>query len=177
MVKKDFVFPDNIGGFIKWCNSLNKIKIDFRIANAVEKDKAADIPRYWKRNQQTYLKSMKVYETFTDMEKGYVKCIKRHHIPSTELCLLANPYRMYEKWRKIMFKDNNNCLESISKDKVGEAIKEARKMACLTRIEVASLIGIPANTLKAYEDGRSMIPFDTFYLLYQFLDISLKYLH
>ena len=175
-MEKKLVFEDSKHGFIHWCGCINKIKIRAVAANAVSKDKAPDVPKYWRNEQLTYLKTMKVLESLNDRELAFVRVIRNKKTPSASLYHLVSVDTMYYKWRKIMFSDKHNCLVPLTKNEIGNAIRKARKDMCLTRVEVAALIGIPANTLKAYEEGRRMLPFNIFYLLYQFLDISLKYL-
>ena len=175
-MEKKLVFEDSKQGFIHWCGCINKIRIRAAAANAVSKNKAADVPKYWKNEQLTYLKTMKALESLNDSELAFVRVIINKKTPSASLYRLVSVDAMYQKWRKIMFSDRHNRLVPLTKNEIGNAIRNARKEMCMTRKEVAELIGIPANTLKAYEEGKRMLPFNIFYLLYQFLYIRLKYL-
>lgn len=66
-----------------------------------------------------------------------------------------------------------NQLEEITNEEVGAAIKKAREYKCRSRKEVAELIGISQDTLKAYETGKRTLPFDVCYKLIQLYEFDI----
>lgn len=52
-------------------------------------------------------------------------------------------------------------------------LKKSRENRCMTRVEVAELINVAPETLKAYENGERSVPFPIFYKLSQFLNIKI----
>lgn len=56
---------------------------------------------------------------------------------------------------------------------MGKALRKAREDLCLPRAQVARVIGVSAETLKAYENGKRILPFDVFYKSIHFLSFRI----
>lgn len=173
---KSFVFVDNIQGFLKWCRSIRRIKFEVTVNKVNKRYDMYYGPNFWGETKRMYLKTMKVIRHFNDTQQHYINIYINHRVLDRRLAFLADENAMYLKWRKVMFEEKTAMIRSISKEEVGIAIKEARLKACKQLLETAQIVGISANTLRAYESGKRMLPFDIYYKLNQFLDIKLKYL-
>lgn len=175
-MRKEFVFEHTMRGFYQWCRSISEIKRKMAEVIASEKIRGNDVPNFWGNIKSTYIKTKQIISLFNEAQKGYLQCYINHTLPTRDLYELANPFQMYDIWADIMFKDRGATIRPISKEEIGEAIKKARLFQNRTLVSAAKLCRISPNTLKAYESGKRMLPFDVFYKLNQFLDIKIKYL-
>ena len=66
---------------------------------------------------------------------------------------------IYEKWLEIVANSKLNQLAEITNKEVGKAIKKARDVLCLSRVQVAGVVGIRSETIKAYENGKKDLTF------------------
>lgn len=117
----------------------------------------------WYKDYLIYIKLLK------DNERAFVEAVIRHHIPE----IRGGGHSAYEKWRLGIVNSDKYSPKEISNEEVGKAITEAREFRCLSRTQVAGILGISYNTLKMYETGKRTLPFDVYYKLIQFLDIKI----
>lgn len=83
---------------------------------------------------------------------------------------------IFDNWQEICFPERKYKLKTITKEEVGNRIKQLREEAGLTRTTVADILGISEATLKAYENGQRMLRLDVAYLLAQVYEIDLDQL-
>lgn len=62
--------------------------------------------------------------------------------------------QIYARWLEVVASFKLNRLKSITNKEVGEAIKRARIFKCMNRAQAVEVIGIKADTLRFYEDGK-----------------------
>ena len=68
---------------------------------------------------------------------------------------------------------NTPFLPFMLTEEVGKVLKEQRELLCLSRAQVAGVVGISPETLKVYENGERTLPFNIYYKLVQFMKISI----
>ena len=81
-------------------------------------------------------------------QKEFIKIKENGHIPPYSLVTGFDINFIYEKWLEIVANSKLNQLAEITNEEVGKAIAQARKHLCLSRAQVAGVIGISADTLK-----------------------------
>ena len=79
---------------------------------------------------------------------------------------------LFNRWLDIVGNFKLNQLHEITNKEVGDAIRTAREYRSLNRFQVAKIIGINQDTLKAYENGSRTLPFDVYYKLVQLFDLN-----
>lgn len=175
---RHFVYRDSLEGMYDW---FKEIKYCIHLISFYEKIKESYLDSWQKERYTEAIEQRKYYEEFlgtlNKSERYYVDCFISHHYPDNEFYCHnhVNLRRMYLNWQHIIFVKGNGKLIEITNKEVGKVIKEARKFAHKSRKEVADIIGINQNTLKAYENGIRTLPFDVFYKLNQFLDLCVIY--
>lgn len=166
---KNFIFRKSNTGFFDWIGTIYCIRRATQSnLRTSERDKEAFTESgYWYQNYLTYLKRL------TENQKEFLKIYSSGHIPPYDLCSGFEIRYMYEKWLEIVGNFKLNHLEEIRNEEVGAAIKKAREYKCRSRKEVAELIGIGQDTLKAYETGKRTLPFDVYYKLIRLFDLNI----
>ena len=118
-------------------------------------------------------KSINIYSKFrlqlTEDEREYVYARMKHNLAPRNL----KTDDLYAKWEKIVIGAGYNFAVGIDDETIGNAIKTARELQCLSRKTVAKILEINPETLKNYENGRRSLPFSVYYKLIQFLNIRL----
>lgn len=109
----------------------------------------------------------------TPEQKEFIKINENGHIPPYSLLTGFDIHFIYEKWLEIVGDSRLNKLEEITNEEVGKVLKEQRELLCLSRLQVAGVVGISTETLKAYENGTRTLPFGIYYKLVQFMNISI----
>jgi len=173
-MEKKFVFREGYKGFYDWLASINRIKLDMATINSKEIGKKSAL-HFWDNTKKAYVKFLKIMSRYNEYEKAFVKYHMSHHIPPFELRMEVNFDHMYKIWHKIMFVDKTTTITEITKEEVGIKLKEAREYQCRSREQVAEMIGISANTLKSYETGKRMPPFNVVFKIAQFMDLDLHF--
>lgn len=82
---------------------------------------------------------------------------------------------IYNNRLKVIFSNGEIRLKKLDKKKVGEFIKKARIESGYNKEEVAGLIGVTPATLRAYEEGKVLVPLDVLYVILQINGISKNY--
>ena len=168
---KRYVFPKNHLGFDKWIQSIPHMKFIIRTYESIKDESIKE----WRKEE--YLdskKSINIYSKFrlqlTEDEREYVYARMKHHLAPRRDLKLDD---LYAKWEKIVIGAGYNFAVGIDDTTIGNAIKTARELQCLSRKTVAKILEINPETLKNYESGRRSLPFIVYYKLIQFLDIRL----
>ena len=168
---RNFVFTPDWYGFIKWLQSINKMK---RIIIGYENTQSESYKFSIQAEYGEAWKSYRIYrsfrETLTEKERNYIDAIIKHHTP--EWHDHVDTKALLQKWIDIVVAKGFNLIHEITDEEVGLAIKNAREMECKNRTEVAVVVGIKPVTLKAYEEGKRSIPFPVFFKLNQILNIT-----
>ena len=165
---KYYIFRKDESGFHDWINSIRQFRWQIRIHNAGAKnDDEYREANLWYVNYLAYMKEL------TPEQKEFIKIKENGHIPPYSLLNGFEVRFIYEKWLEIVGNSRLNQLEEITNEEVGKALKRARERLCLSRVQVAGVIGIGTETLKAYENGKRTLPFDVFYKLIQFLKLRI----
>lgn len=167
---RQFLYRINYDGFIDWLHDYNKVR---RIIIGWE---ASTYTPYKEDNREVYSEALKWYKDYLvyikllkDNERAFVEAMIRHHLPEIH----GGGQSAYEKWKYGIVNSGKYSPKEISNEEVGKAITEAREFRCLSRTQVAGILGISYNTLKMYETGKRTLPFDVYYKLKQFLEITL----
>lgn len=168
---KNFVFRINESGFYDWLRSIWKMRL---IINSYNNTQCDDYKEYIKSSFQEANLLYKEYLDFrkkcSENELKFLDEIIRKKIPDRKSSFSFN--ELYKKWVRNVAEKGNITVHEISSVKVGIAIREAREFKCYTRKQVAQILKISCDTLRAYELGTRKLPFEVFYKLKQFLDIS-----
>lgn len=165
---KYFIFRKDQNGFQDWIRSIKHFRWAIRTHQAGAKnDKEYTEANLWYVNYLAFMKEL------NPAQKEFVKIKENGHIPPYSLVTGFDISFIYEKWLEILANSKLNQLEKITNEEVGKALKKARVDLCLSRAQVAGVVGINAETLKAYENGKRTLPFDVFYKLVQFLYLNI----
>lgn len=166
---RQFLYRINYDGFIDWLHDYNKVR---RIIIAWE---SSTYGPYKEDNREAYSEALKWYKDYLiyikllkDNERAFVEAVIRHHVPEIH----GGGNLAYEKWKYGIVNSGKYSPKEISNEEVGKAITESREFRCLSRTQVAGILGISYNTLKMYETGKRSLPFPTFYKLSQLLEID-----
>ena len=164
---KYFIFRKDENGFHDWIRSVNHFRWAIRTHNAGAKnDEEYTEANLWYVNYLAFMKEL------TEEQKEYIKIKEKGHIPPYRLVTGYDVRFIYEKWLEIVGNSRLNQLYEITNEEVGKVLKEQRELLCLSRVQVAGVIGVSPETLKAYENGTRTLPFDIYYKLVQFMNIS-----
>ena len=164
---KYYIFRKDENGFHDWINSIRQFRFVIRLHNAGAKnDEEYREANLWYVNYLAYMKEL------SSDQKEFIKIKENGHIPPYSLLTGFDVRFIYEKWLEIVGNSRLNQLEEITNEEVGKVLKEQRELLCLSRAQVAGVIGISTETLKAYENGTRTLPFDIYYKLVQFMKIS-----
>lgn len=112
-------------------------------------------------------------KTLSEEQKEFVKYKENGHIPPRTLLNGFEINELYEKWLEMVGNTRLNKLEEITNEEVGKLLKDQREIMCLSRVQVAGVIGISPETLEAHENGERTLPFDIYYKLVQFMRLSI----
>lgn len=165
---KYFIFRKDENGFHDWIKSVKQFRGAIRTHQAGAKnDEEYREANLWYVNYLSYMKSL------SEEQKEFVKYKENGHIPPWTLLNGFEIHDLYEKWLEIVGNSRLNQLEEITNEEVGKVLKEQRELLCLSRVQVAGVVGISPETLKAYESGIRTLPFDIYYKLVQFMRLSI----
>ena len=172
-IMKYFIFRKDQNGFQDWIRSIKHFRWAIRTHQAGAKnDERYTEANLWYVNYLAFMKEL------NPTQKEFIKIKENGHIPPYSLVTGFDISFIYERWLEIVANSKLNQLAEITNEEVGKALKKAREDLCLSRAQVAGVIGIRPETLKAYEKGERTLPFDVFYKLIQFLsfriDITIK---
>lgn len=109
----------------------------------------------------------------SESQKELVKTKERGHVPPYSLCGGSDIDFINEKWFELVASSKLNQLQEITAEEVGEAIKQARLNRDINRKQLSGILGISQDTLKFYEEGKRMIPFDVYYKLIQVFELDI----
>ena len=167
---REFLYRISYDGFIDWLHDYNKVR------RIIIRWEGSGSEQYKYDNKERYSEALKWYKDYlayknllNDDEIKFVEEIIRHRTPETN----AGANMAYAKWKCGVVNAGKYSPVEISNEEVGKAITEAREFRCLTRTQVAGILGISYNTFKMYENGKRTLPFDIYYKLKQFLEINI----
>lgn len=167
-IMKYFIFRKDQNGFQDWIKSIKLFRWVIRTHQAGAKNDEEYREAYlWYVNYLAFMKEL------NPAQKEFIKIKENGHIPPYSLVTGFDINFIYEKWLEIVANSKLNQLAEITNEEVGKVIAQARKHLCLSRAQVAGVIGISADTLKAYENGKRTLPFDLFYKLIQFIYLNI----
>lgn len=165
---KYIIFRKDENGFQDWIKSIKRFRWAIRTHQAGAKnDKEHTEANLWYVNYLAFMKEL------NPAQKEFVKIKEKGHIPPYTLITGFEINFIYEKRLEIVANSELNQLVEITNEEVGKSLKKAREDLCFSRAQVARVVEINAETLKAYENGKRTLPFDVFYKLTQFLDLEL----
>lgn len=165
---KYFIWRLSFDGFKDWIHSIPDLRKEInRRSLCIDEEDRERVRQadYWYR---IYLIYMNLCD---EKEKAYIKAIENHHIP--EYHDHVDTKKLYYRWELFVGRNDNNKLDEISNEVVGQAIKTARENRCITRKKLADILGMRPETLKAYENGTRTLPFDIYYKLIQLLILKI----
>lgn len=156
-IMKYFIFRKDENGFHDWIRSVNHFRLAIRTHNAGAKnDEEYREANLWCVNYLSYMKSL------SEDQKEFIKYKENGHIPPWTLLNGFEIHELYEKWLEIVGNSRLNQLEEITNEEVGKVLKDQRELLYLSRVQVAGVIGISTETLRAYESGTRTLPFDIY---------------
>ena len=165
---KYYIFRKDQNGFQDWIKSIKRFRWVIRTHQAGAKnDKEYTESNLWYVNYLAFMKEL------NPAQKEFIKIKENGHIPPYTLVTGFDIDFIYEKWLEIVANSKLNQLEEITNEEVGKALKKAREDLCLSRAQVAGVMGISPETLKAYENGTRTLPFDIYYELVQFMKLNI----
>ena len=165
---KYFIFRKDVNGFQDWIKSVKRFRWAIRTHQAGAKnDKEYTEANLWYVNYLVFMKEL------NPAQKEFVKIKENGHIPPYSLVTGFDINFIYEKWLEMVANSKLNQLVEITNEDVGKALRKAREDLCLSRAHVAGVVGISAETLKSYENGKRTLPFVVFYKLIQFLSFRI----
>ena len=169
---KNYIFRKSYDGFIDWIKSIGEIR------RTVQSFAYGGSELWRKLHRKEYNEANRWYGLYLkykkgldEKEKNFIKRISEHHLP--EWHDNVDSGKLYRRWLEIIGEHAANQLKEITNKEVGAAILEARKNKFLSRKQVADIIGINQETLKAYEKGTRALPFSVYYKLIQFIKLLL----
>lgn len=161
---KYFIFRKDENGFQDWIKSIKRFRWAIRTHQAGAKnDKEYSEANLWYVNYLAFMKEL------NPAQKEFIKIKENGHIPPYSLVTGFDINFIYEKWLEIVANSKLNQLAEITNQEVEKALRKARETLCLSRVQVAGVVGIRPETLKAYENGKRTLSFDVLYKLIQFL--------
>ena len=167
---KNFIFRKDWHGFEDWIKSINKMRYLISVHKKginTYTDEEYTEANWWYVNYLEFMKGL------TEEQKEYIHSKEKGHIPDYNSYTGEDIDKIYTRWLEVVADFKLNRLESITNKEVGEAIKRARLFKCMNRAQVAEVIGIKADTLRFYEDGKRTLPFDVYYKLIQIFDLDI----
>ena len=169
---KTYVFAKSRRGFEHWLYSIHQMKW---CISSYYKTESIEYKEYIKDEYEEAKYSLELYQRFRSKlnkdEREYIDNIIHHHV--NPLIPKVDFHHIFDMWIEIVMNREFNTIKEISNETIGSAIKKARENRCMTRVEVAELINVAPETLKAYENGERSVPFPIFYKLSQFLNIKI----
>lgn len=167
---RHFLYRINYEGFFDWLHDYNKVRNLLNSWNSFN-DKVKEWHKEKYSEALVWYKDYLVYKNLlNENEQKFIEAIIRHRTPDRNI----DSGLVYEKWKHCVVSKGKYSPKEISNEEVGKALIEAREFRCMTRTQVAEIIGISYNTLKMYETGKRTLPFDIYYKLIQFLEINIK---
>ena len=167
---KNFIFRKDWNGFQDWIASINKMRMYISVhkkgatwINHIEYTEA----NWWYVNYLEYMKGL------SEEQKEYIRIKEKGHILEWGCCNGFDVDFMYKRWLEVVASFKFNSLKEITNEEVGPAIKKARELKCMNRVQVAGILGIGVDTLKCYEEGRRKLPFEIYYKLVQILKLDI----
>ena len=161
---KRFIFRKDWNGFMDWMKSINRMRwtITQYKKGAKLEDGVYTEANWWYTNYLEYMKGL------SENEKEWIRAHEKHHMPD----YAVDNKSLFNRWLDIVGNFKLNQLHEITNKEVGDAIRTAREYRSLNRVQVAKIIGINQDTLKAYENGSRTLPFDVYYKLVQLFDLN-----
>ena len=152
-----------------WMKSINRMRwtITQYKKGAKLEDGVYTEANWWYTNYLEFMKGL------SENEKEWIGAHEKHHIPDYSLSCAVDVNGLLKRWLEIVGDFKLNQLYEITNKDVGEAIRSAREFRSLNRVQVATIIGINQDTLKAYENGERTLPFDVYYKFIQFLRLNI----
>ncbi len=169
---KRFVFAKSRRGFEHWLHSIYEMK---GYISSYHRTESVEYKEHIKNEFEEAKYSLELYQRFRSKlnkdEREYIDNIIHHHV--NPIIPKVDSHHIFDVWIEIVMNREFNTIKEISNETIGSAIKKAREHRCMTRVEVAELINVAPETLKAYENGERSVPFPIFYKLSQFLNIKI----
>ena len=167
-IMKNFIFRKDWNGFEDWIKSIKEFRWVIKGYKCGAKNqKEYTEANWWYANYLEYMKGL------DKNQKEYIKSKENGHIPDWHKSVGIDLDFMFNRWLEVVGDFKLNRLEEISNEEVGAAIKKAREHRCMNRAQVAGVIGIGADTLKCYEEGRRTLPFNIYYKLIQLFEFDI----
>jgi DNA-binding XRE family transcriptional regulator len=167
---KNFIFRKDQNGFRDWITSIDKMRMyisAYKKGATWIKDTEYTEANWWYVNYLEYMKGL------IEEQKEFIRVKEKGHIPEWSCCNGFDIEFMFERWLEIVASFKLNQLEEISCQEVGDSIKRARKDRNMNRAQVADILGIGADTLKSYEEGKRKLPFEIYYKLIQLFEFDI----
>lgn len=165
---KYYVYRHNYYGFYDWVGDLNKIRNEINSYQNTNNEMKEYYAEKYRQALQCY-KDYLVFKSTLHKEDEFINILRKHKTPTQKVDFNS----IYKRWENIIIGSGHVSVVDIGPEKIGTAIREAREFSCRTRKQVAEIIGISPNTLKMYETGERMLPFDVYYKLKQFLNLNI----
>ena len=119
-----------------------------------------EMKEYYAEKHSQALQCYKDYlvfkSTLSKEEINFIDVLRKHKTPKQKV----NFNSLYKRWEDIIIGSGHVSAVDIKLEEVGVAIKEAREFSCRTRKQVVEIIDISPNTLKMYEFGKRIVPFN-----------------
>lgn len=172
-MKKRYFFRMCVTDFYKWCRLIPRCQFIVKNYKYVS-------PEIRKSNKINYEESELIINQYKVLSAS---------LKADQLVLLNNYYithkvppmdkqfhlsEIYNNWLEVIFPNGETRLKKLDRKKVGEFIKKTRIESGYNKEEVAGLIGITPATLRAYEEGKVLVPLDILFLLKQIFEISFE---
>ena len=167
---KNFIFRKDWHGFEDWTKSINKIRY---LISAQKKGITTYTDEEYTEANWWYVNYLEFMRGLTEEQKEYIHTKEKGHIPEYGKTTGKDIDQIYARWLEVVANFKLNKLKSITNKEVGEAIKRSRLFKCMNRAQVAEVIGIQADTLRFYEEGKRTLPFDIFYKLSQIFELDM----
>ena len=167
---KNFIFRKDWHGFEDWTKSINKMRY---LISAHKKGITSYTDEEYTEANWWYVNYLEFMKGLTEEQKEFIHTKEKGQIPEYGKTTGEDINRIFERWLEVVANFKLNRLKSITNKEVGEAIKRARLFKCMNRAQVAEVIGIKANTLRFYEEGKRTLPFDVYYKLIQLFNFDI----
>ena len=172
-IMKYFIFRKDQIGFNDYLASTSSFRLIIRQYEDSGEERRAGLKEQFLEAFEWYQRYLAFCKLLTDKQREFVRIKASHKIPPYSLLDGFEINEIYQTWLLAIANGSMNNLEEVSAVEFGKLLYSKRNERRYSRKELADIIGISQESMKAYENGTRTMPLDVYYKLKQLLDLKI----
>ena len=165
---KKYVFEKSIRGMERYFKSINKIRTTrYAYLNTTCESYRESIKDEFNQANSAYKNYLNFIKMVTADERVFIDSLIHHHISPIHI----SEELLFQKWLRFVYYPMKFYPVEVDLIELGNRIKEARESICLSKDELAGILGISPRSIEAYENGNRAMPIDIYLKIISFVPV------